>query len=147
MQHFLWMIFIFINWLYMFRTITSPSSGASSHKLYNALVCVVLSGEPSCCVDVHPTQMWLSSFPFQRTFCFEFSMSSSFRVSAWRPDTWKLFVILLSSSSQTPSLTLNLLTWRIWWFPTHAGKCQVGFNSAFKGLINEIVRASSLSLF
>ena len=28
-----------INWLYMFRTITSPSSGASSHKLYNALVC------------------------------------------------------------------------------------------------------------
>ena len=39
MQHFLWMIFIFINWLYMFRAITSPSSGASSHKLYNALVC------------------------------------------------------------------------------------------------------------
>ena len=28
-----------INWLYMFRTITSPSSGASSHKLYNALIC------------------------------------------------------------------------------------------------------------
>ena len=29
---------LFIIWLYMFRTITSPSSGASSHKLYNALV-------------------------------------------------------------------------------------------------------------
>ena len=28
-----------INWLYMFRTVTSPLSGASSHKLYNALVC------------------------------------------------------------------------------------------------------------
>ena len=28
-----------INWLYMFLTITSPSSGASSHKLYNSLVC------------------------------------------------------------------------------------------------------------
>ena len=28
-----------INWLYMFRTITSPLSGASSHKLYNTLVC------------------------------------------------------------------------------------------------------------
>ena len=27
-----------INWLYTFQTITSPSSGASSHKLYNALV-------------------------------------------------------------------------------------------------------------
>ena len=24
-----------INWLYMFRTITSPSPGASSHELYN----------------------------------------------------------------------------------------------------------------
>ena len=31
-----WSLF-FIIWLYMFRTITSPSSGVSSHKLYNAL--------------------------------------------------------------------------------------------------------------
>ena len=29
-----------INWLYMFQTITSPSSGASSHKLYNASLAV-----------------------------------------------------------------------------------------------------------
>ena len=28
---------LFINWLYMFRTITSPSSGASSHKLAQQL--------------------------------------------------------------------------------------------------------------
>ena len=28
-----------INWLYMFLTTTSPSSGVSSLKLYNALVC------------------------------------------------------------------------------------------------------------
>ena len=28
-----------IIWIYMSRTITSPSSVASSHKLYNALVC------------------------------------------------------------------------------------------------------------
>ena len=28
-----------IIWLYMFRTITSPPSGDSSHKLYDALVC------------------------------------------------------------------------------------------------------------
>ena len=40
-----------INWIYIFRTITSPSSGASSHELYKALVC--LAGESSCCVDVH----------------------------------------------------------------------------------------------
>ena len=32
-------------------------------------------------------------------------------------------------------LTLILLTWRIWWAPNNASKWQVGFNSAFKGLI------------
>jgi len=33
------------------------------------------------------------------------------------------------------SLTLILLTWRIWWAPNNASKWQMGFNSAFKGLI------------
>ena len=32
------------------------------------------------------------------------------------------------------SLTLILLTWRIWWAPNNASKWQMGFNSAFKGL-------------
>ena len=32
------------------------------------------------------------------------------------------------------SLTLILLTWRIWWAPTNANKWRMGFNSAFKGL-------------
>ena len=32
-------------------------------------------------------------------------------------------------------LTLILLTWRIWWAPKNASKWQMGFNSAFKGLI------------
>ena len=32
------------------------------------------------------------------------------------------------------SLTLTLLTWRVWWAPTNACKWQMGFNSAFKGL-------------
>jgi hypothetical protein len=31
-------------------------------------------------------------------------------------------------------LTLILLTWRIWWAPHTASKCQMGFNSTFKGL-------------
>ena len=31
-------------------------------------------------------------------------------------------------------LTLTLVMWRIWWAPTNAGKWQMGFNSAFKGL-------------
>ena len=32
-------------------------------------------------------------------------------------------------------LTLILLMWRIWWAPNNARKWQMGFNSAFKGLI------------
>jgi len=31
-------------------------------------------------------------------------------------------------------LTLNLLTWRIWWAPNNSSKWHMGFNSAFKGL-------------
>ena len=32
-------------------------------------------------------------------------------------------------------LTLNLLTWTKWWAPASDSKWQMGFNSAFKGLI------------
>jgi len=32
------------------------------------------------------------------------------------------------------NLTLNLLTWKIWWAPNNTSRWQVGFNSAFKGL-------------
>jgi hypothetical protein len=35
---------------------------------------------------------------------------------------------------RTMSLTLILLTWRIWWAPNNTSKWQMGFNSAFKGL-------------
>ena len=32
------------------------------------------------------------------------------------------------------TLTLILLTWRIWWAPNNASRWQMGFNSAFRGL-------------
>ena len=38
------------------------------------------------------------------------------------------------SANFCPSLTLTLLTWRIWWSPNNANRWQMGFNSAFKGL-------------
>jgi len=37
-------------------------------------------------------------------------------------------------------LTLNLLTWRIWLAPNNASKWQIGFNSAFKGLMLNMFR-------
>ena len=39
------------------------------------------------------------------------------------------------SPVQTRPLTLMPLTWRIWWAPNNASRWQMGFNSAFKGLI------------
>ena len=38
-------------------------------------------------------------------------------------------------------LTLYLLTWRIWWAPNNGSKGQMGFNSAFKGLNQNIMFA------
>ena len=39
-------------------------------------------------------------------------------------------------ASITRRLTLILLTWTIWRTPTNASKWRMGFNSAFKALIN-----------
>jgi len=35
------------------------------------------------------------------------------------------------------TLTLILLTWRIWWAPNNGSRWQMGFNSAFRGLITK----------
>jgi len=43
--------------------------------------------------------------------------------------------IYIISSLRVNDLTLILLTWRKWWAPNNASKQQMGFNSAFKGLI------------
>jgi hypothetical protein len=42
---------------------------------------------------------------------------------------------VLSDIPSCNDLTLILLTWRKWWAPNNASKQQMGFNSAFKGLI------------
>ena len=42
------------------------------------------------------------------------------------------------NSLKVNDLTLILLTWRKWWAPNKASKQQMGFNSAFKGLIEDL---------
>ena len=42
---------------------------------------------------------------------------------------------IIKVDKETDQLTLNLLTWRIWWAPNNASNWQTGFNSEFKGLI------------
>ena len=44
-------------------------------------------------------------------------------------------------------LTLNLPTWKIWWAANNAGRCQMGFNSAFKGLITEVYYLYVVKIF
>ena len=44
------------------------------------------------------------------------------------------------SSLRVNDLTVILLTWRKWWTPNNASKWQMGFNSAFKGLMWNILR-------
>jgi len=37
-------------------------------------------------------------------------------------------------------LFLTLLTWSLWWVPNNAGRWQMGFNSAFRGLNHYVKR-------
>jgi len=47
----------------------------------------------------------------------------------------KLITYLTPWMRQSSLLTLTLLTWRLWWALNNASRWQMGFNSAFKGLI------------
>jgi len=50
-----------------------------------------------------------------------------------RKSECSLFPIIPRHNSMS-SLTLYLLTWRIWWTSNKASKGKMGFNLAFKGL-------------
>ena len=65
---------------------------------------------------------------------------------------YKLLVPQLFKKSPSPTtfygiryLTLILLTWRIWWASNNAGRWQMRFNSAFKGIISVFTTARHLS--
>ena len=67
-----------------------------------------------------------------------FTMNSSSDAFICIVSCWGSCVHLLCTSFSVIfvlKLTLILLTWRIWWAPNNASKWQMGFNSAFKGLI------------
>jgi len=42
---------------------------------------------------------------------------------------------MITETHQTDHLTLNPLTWKIWWAPNNASRWRMGFNSAFKALV------------
>jgi len=58
-----------------------------------------------------------------------------------RTDMTKLILFAFRNFANAPKnaicciLTLILLMWRMWLAPNNASKWQMGFNSAFKGLI------------
>jgi len=64
-----------------------------------------------------------------------------------RPSPRKLGMTRSELRFRGLTLTLILLTWRIWWAPNNASKWQMGFNVAFKGLIwRATLRNISLSV-
>ena len=70
----------------------------------------------------------------------------NFNLWRWRcacvgTDNW--VILLRARYKYNNTLTLILLTWRIWWAPNNASKWQMGFNSAFKGL-NDVMKLSFL---
>ena len=48
------------------------------------------------------------------------------------------FITRTILGEQYRSLTLIVLTWRIWWAPNNASKWLMGFNLAFKGLSSSL---------
>ena len=63
------------------------------------------------------------------------STSEGFHVSCdtYSSEYWFSYTVVVFKTC----LTLNPLTWRIRWAPNNARKWQMGFNSAFKGLIQK----------
>ena len=61
-------------------------------------------------------------------------LSYSFLLSLFL-SSFSLFFLLPFLPSSFISLILILITWRIWWAPNNASRWQMGFKSAFKGLI------------
>jgi len=47
---------------------------------------------------------------------------------------WSNEIIYENNPPTRTTLTLYLLTWRIWWAPNNASNGKMGFNLAFKGL-------------
>jgi hypothetical protein len=65
-------------------------------------------------------------------------------ISTWKAERGKRIETMIWRTSMICTrwqiLTLYLLTWRIWWAPNNTSKWQMGFNSAFKGLIQQQIK-------
>jgi len=60
--------------------------------------------------------------------------NKSLYAAFWTIGIWKATKHQSShQAKKTDTLTLILLTWRIWWAPNNASRWQMGFNWAFKG--------------
>ena len=89
--------------------------------------CCVLSGRGLC------DELITRPGEFYRLWCVVVCDLETSRIGA--PCIYIYIYIYDISSLRINDLTLILLTWRKWWAPDNASKLQMGFNSAFKGLI------------
>ena len=106
-------------------------------------VCVCLPRE--CFGNIMQCGMLLVvtvSFCTKSHFCIKwialFTNFKTFKTAYHLPQSWVTWIqsMPFQPTSIRSILTLNPLTCRIWWIPNNASKWQMGFNSAFKGLIS-----------
>jgi hypothetical protein len=105
--------------------------------------------------EVKCISLFSSAFVVTKRQCclFQFSPWCETQISDLKSES---FFSILHICSQTNKLhllllvhfylTLTLLTWRIWWASNNASKWQMGFHSAFKGLITVDYSLSIISV-
>ena len=122
-------VFLNIRFLQGGIVSTSPNSQAGVTirfiELQKKGVCYVASG-------LEPMSFWNNFIVLQQKKTINNKWQFLYRI---------LFpVSAVDSIIFSPTLTLILLTWRIWWVPNNASKWQMGFNSVFKGVRIKIGR-------
>jgi hypothetical protein len=96
---------------------------------------------------IQPSDQWSVSPPIN----VQIIKLTSFQSASQAEDGWSRmltppYFYMAWHSDFLEEVHLILLMWRIWWAPNNASKWQMGFNSAFKGLIYRIFRRSANEL-
>jgi len=113
--------FVVHLWIFFLLFIGTPSSWQTSYNVTYLLMLLVYNN----CIWVHYISFYIKLVKPHK-------IVTPFRILN------RILLLDIFSNAFADGrlrLTLILLTWRMWRAPNNAGKWQMGFNSAFKGLI------------
>jgi len=142
------------TWLYYFGTLITSVSNENTnwrkgsthrHKLHDQL-CHLLTSKTFQKFFYTLFRWWLAFILLTEdiTALWTEIVKALLRLNLWSFSRWKQTLHRIWCFSDRASwidyiLTLILLTWRIRWAPNNARRWQMGFNSAFKGLITNLM--------